>query len=154
VLPTIQQHTILVAREAGNEFFRFATAVPAERLEWQPESGAGQSILRMAREIALTPLWALSAMGAPDGENNWASLREAWKTVEDCKEAFLTHFARWEQYVLAMPDSKLEETKWLPFNGGRDHTFLELLEYPRWNTTYHLGQIAYIQTLYGDKEMY
>ncbi len=154
MLPTIQQHTVLVAREAGNEFFRFATAVPAERLEWQPESGAGQSILRMAREIALTPLWALSAMGAPDGENNWASLREAWKTVEDCKEAFLTHFARWEQYVLAMPDSKLEETKWLPFNGGRDHTFLELLEYPRWNTTYHLGQIAYIQTLYGDKEMY
>jgi hypothetical protein len=27
-----------------------------------------------------------------------------------------------------------------------------MLEYPRWNATYHLGQIAFIQTLYGDKE--
>ena len=154
MLPTIQQHAVLVAREAGLDFFRFATAVPTERLKWQPESGAGQCVLRMASEIALTPLWALSAMDALTGEHNWTQMREAWKTVNDCKEAFLTHFAQWEVYVLAMSNSKLEETKWLPFNGGRDHTFLELLEYPRWNATYHLGQVAYIQTLYGDKEMH
>jgi hypothetical protein len=56
--------------------------------------------------------------------------------------------------VLAMPDERLAETKWLPFNGGRDHTYLEMLEYPRWNATYHLGQVAYIQTLYGDREIH
>jgi hypothetical protein len=152
--PTIQQHVVLVAREAGLEFFRFAAAVPAERLEWQPESGAGQCVLRMASEIALTPLWALSVMDALEGDYNWDQMREVWKSVADCKQAFLTHFAQWEVFILAMPDSKLEETKWLPFNGGRDHTFLELLEYPRWNATYHLGQVAYIQTLYGEKEMH
>ena len=53
-----------------------------------------------------------------------------------------------------MPDERLSNTKWLPYNGGRDHTFLEMLDYVRWNCNYHTGQIAYIQTLYGDKEMY
>ena len=148
--PTIQQHVVLVAREAGLEFFRFAAAVPSDRLDWRPENCAGQSVMRMAEEIALTPLWALSAMS----ELDWAQMRDQWKTVADCREAFLAHFALWEACVLAMPDSKLVETKWLPFNGGRDHTFLELLEYPRWNATYHLGQVAYVQTLYGDKEMH
>jgi hypothetical protein len=29
-----------------------------------------------------------------------------------------------------------------------------MLDYPRWNFNYHLGQIAYIQTHYGDKSLY
>jgi hypothetical protein len=31
---------------------------------------------------------------------------------------------------------------------------IEMMDYPRWNFNYHNGQIAYIQTLYGDKEMH
>jgi len=154
MLPTLQQHAALVAREAGLEFFRYALAVQPDRLEWHPEGGSGQSVLEMSREIALTPLWALSAMGSLTGEHNWHQMKAEWKSVADCQEAFLVHLMQWEASVLAMPDEKLEETKWLPFNGGRDHTFLELLEYPRWDATYHLGQVAYIQTLYGDKEMH
>ena len=30
----------------------------------------------------------------------------------------------------------------------------EMMDYPRWNFTYHVGQIAYIQTLLGDEKMY
>ena len=45
----------------------------------------------------------------------------------------------------------------LPFGpGGSMQTFTvaELTEYPRWNANYHQGQIGYIQTLYGDRDMH
>ena len=51
-------------------------------------------------------------------------------------------------------DERLKETVWLPYDGGRDFTIQEICEYPRWNADYHLGQISYIQILYGDKEMH
>jgi len=152
--PSIQQHVVTVAREAGEEFFRYVDAMPTEKLDWQPLE-SGQTAMRMCREIAVTPLWALSAMGALEGEaQDWPTLMDAWKSVGDCRVAFQLNFARWAENVLAMPDERLSETKWLPFNGGRDHTYLELLEYPRWNATYHLGQVAYIQTLYGDRDIH
>ena len=53
-----------------------------------------------------------------------------------------------------MPDADLDKKRWLPYDGGRDFTMPEMMDYPRWNFNYHLGQIAYIQTLYGDKEMH
>ena len=31
---------------------------------------------------------------------------------------------------------------------------IEMMDYPRWNFNYHLGQIAFIQMMYGDKEMH
>jgi len=151
---TVQQHAVTVACEATEEFFRYVAAMPAEKLEWQPLE-LGQTAMRMCREIAVTPLWALSAMGALEGKvQDWPALMDGWKSIEDCKVAFQINFARWAEYVLAMPDERLSETKWLPFNGGRDHTYLEMLEYPRWNATYHLGQVAYIQTLYGDRDVH
>ncbi len=53
-----------------------------------------------------------------------------------------------------MPDERLSEKKWLPFDGGRDFSMPEMMDYPRWNFNYHLGQSAYIQTLLGDREMH
>jgi hypothetical protein len=151
---SIQQQVVTVAREAGEEFFRYVAAMPAERLEWQPLE-TGQTAIRMCREIAVTPLWALSAMGVLEGESqDWPALMETWKTPADCLAAFHTNLGRWAEYVLSMPEERLSETRWLPFNGGRDHTYLEMLEYPRWNATYHLGQVAYIQTLYGDRDIH
>ena len=45
----------------------------------------------------------------------------------------------------------------LPFGPGgsmKPFTIAEMADYPRWNFTYHLGQIGYIQTLYGDNAMH
>ncbi len=75
-------------------------------------------------------------------------------TVDACEAEFNRRFEKVEAFIRAMPDADLAKTKWLPYNGGRDHTFLEMMDYPRWNCMYHLGQIAYIQTQYGDNEIY
>jgi uncharacterized damage-inducible protein DinB len=153
----IQDLVVLVSREAGAEFFRYAKAVPVERLEWEPLE-TGQSVLSMCREIVQTPEWAsdvLNDISRTDAERQDRALKaKGWSTVEACEREFDSRFEQWALVVSNMPDQKLAESKWLPFNGGREHTYLELLDYVRWNCAYHTGQVAYIQTLFGDKAMY
>ncbi|MFZ4509161.1 MAG: DinB family protein [Fimbriimonas sp.] len=153
----IQDHIVQVSREAFHEFFRYVKAVPADRLEWKPE-GTGQTILAMAREIAISPTWAvqvLSAQSMTDGQRaEQFALMSSWTSVEVCEAQATARFVSFTELAARLKDEELLEKRWLPFNGGRDHTKLEMLEYPRWNATYHTGQVAYIQTLYGDKDMH
>lgn len=154
----VQDYIADGAREAADTAFRYAKAVPADKLDWAPEGG--RSVLSMVRELALTPTWTLAAYGQIeakwDDEAREAQRREqeSWTTVEQCEAEFNRRFADVDAFFRGLSDEDLKKTKWLPYNGGRDHTYLEMMDYPRWNCTYHLGQIAYIQTLYGDKEMY
>jgi hypothetical protein len=155
---TIQEHVINVAKEAADEAFRYAKAVPADKLNWSPED-KGRTVIDMCREMAKTPDWAYMVLTGANpmdesGREEQKAEMESWKSVEECHNACKTKLAKLEELYKSMPDEKLSQTRWLPFNGGRDHTFLEMLEYPRWNFTYHLGQIAYIQTLYGNREIY
>jgi len=155
----LQDHMIEVIRNAQAEVFRYARAVPEDKVEWQPLE-IGQSVLSMARELAKTPDWAFYVLTGAQPENpdtaeaDQKAEMESWKTIARCDEACREKLERLYTLYREMPDAQLVETKWLLFNGGRDHTYAELLDYPRWNFTYHLGQIAYIQTLYGDKTLY
>jgi len=154
----IQDYAVDCAKNAAAEVFRYARAMPPDKLEWSPEGG--QNAMSMCREIAITPTWALYAFGEIETEWNDAALEaqktlmESWKTVDDCEAQFNERFMAVEKLFRGFTYEDLAKTKWLPYEGGRDFTFLEMLDYPRWNATYHLGQIAYIQTLYGDKEMH
>ncbi len=155
----IQEYAADCALSAAEEAFRYARAVPAEKLDWSPE-GVGQTVMSMCRELAMTPSWAAFVF-TPDefkfDAETHASQKaemETWTTVDDCENQFKQRMETLRDVYLGLSDEDLKKTKWLPFNGGRDHTFLELLDYPRWNCTYHLGQIAYIQILFGDKEMH
>ncbi len=155
-----QTSIVSATQEAADEFFRYAAAVPADKLEWKPLD-AGRSVIDMAREVAKCADWA-HQLCADDKPWEWneeagaASKAESdqWKTVADCQTACKSKFERLFELFKTIPDEKLKDTKWLPFNGGRDHTWAEMMDYPRWNSTYHTGQVAYVQTLYGDKEMH
>jgi hypothetical protein len=154
----IQDYVIDESRIAGHDAFKYAEAVPADKLTWTPEGA--RSVLSMCQELAITPTWAVDTLKSNDQNYNEAGMQaqkkllESWTTVAACKAEFEKRFQTWADHVKAMPDEDLAKTKWLPYDGGRDFTFLEMLAYIRWNSTYHLGQIAYIQTLYGDKEMH
>lgn len=144
---------------AANEFFRYARATAPDKLDWKPEGA--RSVLDIAREVAWCPLWAVQIMGSdkpPEfNEEKMAEMQQiesAWTTIDRCREVFDEHLGPFLELARSMPDGKLAETRWLPFEGGRDYTFREMLDYPRWNITYHTGQVAYIQTMYGDREMH
>ncbi|HET6643899.1 MAG TPA: hypothetical protein VFG65_00195 [Fimbriimonadales bacterium] len=156
----LQDRIIEETEAAVKEAFRYAKAVPADKLEWQPLDG-GRSVLDLCREMALCPEWAENIIQSekhPEfNEDTMAEVRrlqEQWTTAEaceaECRKRLDSLFALYRN----MPDERLNETKWLPYDGGRDFTMPEMMDYPHWNFTYHLGQIAYIQTLYGDKEMH
>ncbi len=153
----IQDYSVDVTRSAVDEFFRYAEAVPEDRLDWSPMD-EGQSVLALCREIAVTPDWAVQVMEdinlSQEEQEEAGEEMKSWGSIAQCKEEFEKRFEVWAKLVEDLPDEKLSDTRWLPYEGGRDFTFLELLDYPRWNTTYHLGQIGYIQILYGDKEMH
>jgi hypothetical protein len=155
----IKSYIVDVTKHAAWEFFRNAKAVPADKLDWSP-LGEGRSVLDLCREIAMTPVWGEHALGDTPMEWNEEIAaatkleQSAWLTAEDCERVFQERFERLAGIIVDFPDEKLTATKWLPYDGGRDFTFLELLGYARWNLDYHAGQVSYIQILYGDHDMH
>lgn len=155
-----QEYVCKASQAAADEAFRYAKAVPADKADWAPLD-AGRSVLDQAREMAKCPNWAYLLVSGGDmpefSEENMAKMKaemDLLKTVDECQAECNQNLAKLFELYKSIPDEKLADTKWLPFSGGRDFTWEEMMDYPRWNFTYHLGQIGYVQTLYGDKEMY
>lgn len=156
----LQTYIINATLEAAKEAFKYAKAVPEDRVAWQPLD-TGRSVLDQCRELALSPGWASDIVsGKPLMEFTDEAMaaikkeQEALLTIADCEAECNRRLDEYFAIVAGLSDERLSDTRWLPFDGGRDFTMPEMLEYPRWNFNYHLGQIAYIQSLYGDKEMH
>ncbi|HZH99474.1 MAG TPA: hypothetical protein VEX38_10925 [Fimbriimonadaceae bacterium] len=156
----LQEYVIQNTRAAADEAFRYARAVPEEKVDWKPMD-LGRSVLDQCREMAMCATWAYDIIEQKElpewNEESMAAIQkeqEQWKTVDDCIAECNRRLEVLFELYRTMPDERLDEKKWLPYDGGRDFTMPEMMDYPRWNFTYHLGQIAYIQTLYGDKEMH
>jgi hypothetical protein len=157
---TFQESIIEGTRKSAAEAFKYAKQVPADKLDWKPLD-AGRSVLDICREMALCASWSaqiLSGQGFPEfTEESQAAMKkmqESWTTPEACEEVCNKNLEDFFEKVRAFPDSKLKDTITLPFDGGQTITMMENMTYPSWNFMYHQGQIAYIQTLYGDNKMY
>jgi hypothetical protein len=156
---TIQEYMIDTTRRSAETLFRYAKNVPADKLNWTPLE-SGRTILNLLQECALCPDWCYQTISgdlAEWTEEHEAASREmqaAWTTVDDCERECNQRLEKLFEFFRTIGDDRLSETKFLPYEGGRDFTMVEMMEYPHWNFDYHLGQIAYIQTLYGDKEMH
>src|ERR1051326_6919305 len=93
----IQDYVADSAKEAFESAFRYARAVPAEKLDWSPEGG--RSVLSMARELALTPTWCMSAFNS--SPSDWSDEtreaqrkeQESWTTVQACEDQWSRRFA-------------------------------------------------------------
>jgi hypothetical protein len=154
-----QDYMIDTTRRSAEAVFKHARGVPAEKLDWSPLD-AGRSVMDQVRECAMCPDWCIqviSGNGPEWSEELAAKIKEQqaeWKTIDDCERECNRRLDDLAKFFSEIKDEQLGDTKWLPYDGGRDFTVVEMMEYPRWNFDYHVGQIAYIQTLYGDKQMY
>lgn len=158
----IQEHMIDVTREAAEEVFRYAKAVPEDKANWKPLD-EGRSVLEIARELAMCPHWAWELISGKEldfsEESQEAQGKEmnSWGSVADCEKACQEKLGTLFELYKNLPDERLKETKTLPFGPGgsmKEFTMVEMMDYPRWNFNYHLGQIGYIQILYGDRQMH
>lgn len=122
-----QDYIVDASRKAAAEAFRYAKAVPADKLEWSPLD-AGRSVLDICRELAMTPTWASETVDGPPvewTEEAFAAVKKeqsTWTTVEACEEQFNERMKTTEKVFREFPDERLSETKWLPYEGriGRE----------------------------------
>jgi len=154
-----QDYVINSIQNGFDEVFKYARQIPADKLEWKPMD-TGRSALDQCQEIAQCPDYVTAMLGgakeepAPDAWEQLVKERQSWTTIDKCEEVAKEKLGKLFEAIRATSEEDLKKTVWLPYDGGRDFTWQEVMEYPRWNANYHAGQIAYIQTLYGDKEMH
>ena len=156
---THQEYVIYATKLAGSEFFRYANAVANDQIEFVVAPGT-RSVLSICREIAMTPGWGEDLLfdkpqdWSPEAMQKVEEEQKQWTSIEQCEAEFNRRLSRFFEAVESFPDSQLMDTKFLPFEGGRDFTFVEIMDYPKWNLNYHTGQVALIQLALGDPEMY
>lgn len=151
----LQGLAINLTRLAAEQVWRSVRAMPEERTVWQPSETA-RTVLHQVVECGGMNAFladALTARALPPFDISMLSKLQAEHDTVNKALALLEHGTdRLVSAIEAFPDAHLEETLLLPFGGGMEKSFAEVMLIPYWNMTYHLGQINYVQTLYGDRE--
>ncbi len=143
-----------------SDLFRNARAMPEDKLVWKPAE-ANRSGLEILQECAQSLAWPRTMLkpGAFSGDMSEAfaaaqSERESWTTVEACEQAARAKWVETRQFILDYPEDDLDRQIPLPFAPDLVLSVAEILSSPYWNLTYHLGQLNYVQLMYGDREMH
>lgn len=151
-----QQLVSKLTLNAVEELLRYARAVPADKLTWRPAEHA-RSVLEIMQECAVLPAviaaWLRDRPQSPPSMEQYASYwgqAGTLTTLDACEAALRENTRQLLQAVESLSDAELNQTAVAPW--GRTYTLAEGSLIHQWNLTYHQGQIAYIQLLYGDTE--
>lgn len=141
-------------------FLRNFSHVPDDKLTWTPTPTA-KSALQIA---AHTSLYAgrfarmIQTRELPGGDNvtEWLAQVQAEEAAVTTRAEVETIFRKGTDEVLAALDSLTPEDVASSLDSGQgwsmSMTFLMAL--PGWHATLHMGQIDYLQTCWGDLEIY
>lgn len=153
-----QDQLISDTKAAVDSLFKAARAMPEDKLTWKVND-TGRTALGLCAECAqMIPMTVtmLETKEMPPMDENameqMGAQSAAW-TLADCERICREESEKLYAILRDYPDEDLKKPIALPF-GDRDWRISNVAGYPLWNLTYHLGQISFIQTLYGDHEMY
>lgn len=152
-----QDAVIEMTQDATTGLMRTALAVPDDRWEWKPMD-VGRTVLDQIAECYQVAQW----FGRIYESRSVEFFTRDFVVSERRKRGALTREdiqSQWdavhEQMYVSMrslTDADLEIT--LQLRPGWDSTLRQMCYFPLRNLWYHMGQINYIQTLYGDQEMH
>lgn len=74
--------------------------------------------------------------------------------MDKAEEALRANTALLTATIRTLSDEDLEIMVTPPFRGGVRVSLADVLQFHLRNRYWHAGQIAYVQTLYGDREMH
>ncbi|HLJ53903.1 MAG TPA: DinB family protein [Chthonomonadaceae bacterium] len=155
-MPTIQQLAAKVNGQCVEALIRNVRAMPADKADWQPLD-AGRSALDQLKECAVICGLATSVLNErafpADFGEQYGRAMAGLDTADRAIAALQANSAALDQAILAVPDADLDITVTIPWS-DKPSSVAEMMFMNYWNVTYHIGQISYIQTLYGDKEMH
>ncbi len=153
-MPTMQQMTARANRQAAETLARNFAAMPADKQTWRPLD-QGRPALDQVVECAVTNQFAERTLRTCQIDSTAFAGYEQARAEHDTGEKALAFLAETAaalaDAIESFPSEHLGDPVTLPWE-TTPTTLAEMMLVPYWNTTYHLGQICYIQTLYGDKE--
>jgi len=140
-----------------DSLIRTIQSTPADKLTWSPDS-TGRTIIDIATECAGSSLFMAQAIGGEDAptmdREKMAKYRAEHNTLETVVPALKDGGVALDKAISSLSDGQFDDTVTLPFRGGITRTKAQVVTMMTGHLNYHLGQINYIQTLYGDKEMH
>ena len=143
-------------REVAAGLERTFLAMPADKQTWKPLD-AGRSALEQVAECAVINGWAAQIFrDRVMPELNTGTYQGACAALDSADKAVAALRANTESLVSAIesvPDDALGVQIQFPWD-DRPGTLAEAMLMAYWNLTYHIGQVNYVQTLYGDKQMH
>lgn len=156
---SFQKRVAKLTVSAGEALFQSARAMPEDRLTWKA-AGDPRTALDLLRECALTPQGLPALLESRGTEpafmeeyGRWVAESQAWTTVEQAEAAYRKNIEIALDAIRNASDDVLDKDFPVPFGAGK-LTGEQIVVMCYWNMVYHLGQINYIQTMYGDKEMH
>jgi uncharacterized damage-inducible protein DinB len=151
--PSIKEVAVRVNREINESLITAITAMPPEKLRWRPlETGRDAlDILIECAEVNVmaSKLLALRTIPPRDPEGR-AQKRKETDTLDKGIEFLRSSVESLIAAIQAFPEEHLNETVRI---GPLTKTYAEVMVFVYAHSSYHFGQIGYIQTLYGDTEM-
>jgi hypothetical protein len=153
-MSTVQQIAARLVRTAAEDLARSFAAMPADKQTWAPLE-EGRCALMQVQENAVINAWftaMLTDRVVPPLEESPFATERALDTSDKALTALAANTEKLVAAIGAFPDADLDQSLKMPW--GETSTYEETLFGAYWNMVYHIGQIAYIQTLYGDKEMH
>lgn len=158
------RHRIEAAKESAvsgmDYFLRNFAHVPDDKLLWTPTPTA-KSALRIAAHTALyagrfAKMIADRRLPAVESLDSWLAERNAEEEAITDRVSMESVFRAGTEEVLmalsGLTDSDLD----LVLDSGQGWTISmsRVIQFPGWHATVHAGQIDFLQTCWGDQEIY
>jgi hypothetical protein len=157
----LQDYIIETSKDAEQTLLRTAKAMPADKIDWKAE-GKGRSVLDQLQECAQAPMWFTGIVQnfenppdmSPEKFQEMVEKRKTWDTIDKCEEAMRQNSSALYEAIKSIPEDQLQKTNEFSFAPGKQFSLANMMFGHYWNLTYHIGQVNFIQTLYGDNEMH
>jgi len=141
-------------------FLRNFRYVPDDKLDWTP-TPTSKSAIRIAAHTALyagrfAQMIRDRRTPAPDNLSEWLAQRDAEEIAISSREEMERAFREGTAQVVEALDSLSPEEIDMSIDSGQGWStpMKQLMELPGWHATLHAGQIDYLQTCWGDQEVY
>ncbi len=134
--------------DGTNSLWKHISAMPADKISWKPEGA--RSARELLEELVNTTNYVTAVIDTRQAEaGDWKDL--AAEDLAGLEKLYRTEADALCKAVATISDEDFAVRYDLPWG---NLSLFQVCNYAYWNLMYHLGQIAYIQTMYGDKEMY
>ena len=147
-----------VTESSMKHLFAAARRTHEDKLNWSPMD-LGRTVIDQLAECALMPDFPAHILThrampdlSPQRMVEFRAKKAELTTIDACEEVCRAKTEAFLAVVDAFPDADWMHEVVMPW-GEEPWSFLGVARLPSWNSDYHCGQINYIQTLYGDKDM-